>query len=134
MWVCIYVHMCICICLICVHVCIHTSVCISMDMIVEMCMSIHMDMFAFTTKLMDVLIIYLISTYVHGFVFKTYTPLSTFYVFIIVPFTIWSCIIPNSIVTIHLKEVQVIWWRVAQWESILWETGSFDGIIINFHG
>ncbi len=29
-------------------------------------------------KLMDGLVIYLISTFVHGFVFKTYTPLTTF--------------------------------------------------------
>ncbi len=51
-------------------------------------------------KLMDVLIIYLINTFVHGFVFKTYTHLSTFYVFtqcVIVPYTIRSCNIPNSI-------------------------------------
>ncbi len=47
---------------------------ISMGMIVYMCMSIYMHMSAFIIILMDVLIIYLISTYV----FKTYVPLSTF--------------------------------------------------------
>ncbi len=35
--------------------------------------------------------------------FKTYIPLPTFLVFIIVPFTIWSYIIQTSIVAIYLK-------------------------------
>ncbi len=48
-------------------------------MIVSLCMSIY-TMSAFIIKLMDVVIIYLISTYVHDFVFKTYAPLSTFWV------------------------------------------------------
>ncbi len=62
-----------------------------------------MHISAFIIKLMDVLIIYLVSTYVHSFVFKTYTSISTFYDFIIVPFTIWSYIILTSIVAIQLK-------------------------------
>ncbi len=41
--------------------------------------------------------------YVHSLVFKTYAPLSTFWVFIIVPFTIWSYTISNSVVAIQLK-------------------------------
>ncbi len=41
-----------------------------------------MHMSTLIIKLMHVLIIYLISAYVHDFVFKTYTPLSTFYVFL----------------------------------------------------
>ncbi len=45
----------------------------------------------------------LISTYVQGFVFKMYTPLSMFHIFIIITFTIWSYIIPTSIVAIQLK-------------------------------
>ncbi len=50
-----------------------------MGVIVYMCMSICLHMSAFIIKLMDVLVIYLISTYayVHSFVAKTYTPLST---------------------------------------------------------
>ncbi len=60
----------------CVHICMHVSVCISMGISVYMCMSICMHRCAFI-KFMDVLVIYLISTYVNCFVFKTYTPLST---------------------------------------------------------
>ncbi len=59
---------------ICVCICLHVGVCLSMGMIVYMCMSTCMHMSAFIIKLMDVLIIHLISTYVHGFVFKTYIP------------------------------------------------------------
>ncbi len=63
---------------------------------------INMYMSVFV-KLMDVLIIYLISTYVHSVVFKTYVPRSILGVFIIVPFTIWSYIIHTSMVAIQLK-------------------------------
>ncbi len=59
---------------------------------------------------MDVLIIYLSNTFVHGFVFKTYANLSSFYVFIIVPYKILSYIIPNSIVVIQL-------WSNSKWYS-----------------
>ncbi len=38
---------------------------------------IYMHMSTFIRKLMDVLIIYLISTFVQGFVFKTYTHICT---------------------------------------------------------
>ncbi len=63
----------------CVHIYMHVGVCISMCMIVDMCMSINMHMSSFIIKLIDILIIYFISTYfVHGFVFKTYSPQSTF--------------------------------------------------------
>ncbi len=58
------------------------------SMIVYICIYIYMHMSTDINKLMDGLIIYLINIFVHGFVFKTYTPLSTFYVFIIVPCTI----------------------------------------------
>ncbi len=51
-------------------------------------MSVYMHLSTFIIKLTDVLIIYLIGTYVYGIVFKTYTPLYTFQVFIMVPFTI----------------------------------------------
>ncbi len=68
-------------------------------------MYIYMHMSTDINKLMDGLIIYLINIFVHGFVFKTYTPLSTFYVFIIVPCTIWSYIIPTSIFAIQLKSM-----------------------------
>ncbi len=47
-------------------------------------MYVYMHMSSRIIKLIDVRIIYLIKTCVHGFGFKTYTPLSTFYVFIIV--------------------------------------------------
>ncbi len=56
----------------------HVDVWISMGMNVYTFMSICMHMSTLIIKLMDVLIIYLISTFVHGFVFKTYTPLFTF--------------------------------------------------------
>ncbi len=42
------------------------------------CILLYMQMSTFIIKLNDVLMIYLISTFVHGFVFNTYTPLSTF--------------------------------------------------------
>ncbi len=54
------------------------EVTVIMSMIVYMCMSVYMHMSTCITKLMDVLIIYLFSTFVHGFEFKTYMPLSTF--------------------------------------------------------
>ncbi len=73
-------------------------------------------------KLMDVLMIYLIRTFVQGFVFKTYTLLSTISVFVIVPLTIWSYIIPTSIVAIRLKSNFIIC-HVAGGFSILW--GSY---------
>ncbi len=50
------------------------------------CLDVHV---CFIRKLMDVRIIYLISTYMYSFVFKTYT--------------IWSYIIPTSLVAIQLK-------------------------------
>ncbi len=65
-----------------------------MGMIVSICMSLCMHMFAFIIKLKHVLIIYLISTYVHGFVLKLIHFLDIY----LVPFTIWPyMIIPNSI-------------------------------------
>ncbi len=69
----------------CIYV--YMWMCIGMGMIVYVCMSIYLHM-STLIKLMDVLIIYLITTFVYGFVFKTYTPLSHVWVFIIVPFTI----------------------------------------------
>ncbi len=69
--------MCICMCLH-VHICMHVCVCISMGMIIYMCMSICLHMSAFIIKLVNVLIIYLISTYTHSFVFKTYMFISQF--------------------------------------------------------
>ncbi len=56
----------------------YVGVCISMGMIVYMCMSICMYMSAFSIKLIDVLMIYLINIIIHGFVFTSYTPLSTY--------------------------------------------------------
>ncbi len=52
----------------------HVDVWIGMGMIVYICMSIYMHMSTVIIKSMDALIIYLIRTFVHGFVFKTYTP------------------------------------------------------------
>ncbi len=51
---------------------------IDMGIIVYICMSIYMHIHTLISKLMDVLIIYLISTFTPSFVFKPYTPLSTF--------------------------------------------------------
>ncbi len=57
---------------ICVHV--HVGVCINMGMIFSMYMSIY----AHACSYYEILIIHLTSTYIHGFMFKPYTPLSTF--------------------------------------------------------
>ncbi len=61
------------------HICMQVDMWIGMDMIVykymyryNICTSTRI------IKLMDVLIIYLINIFVHGFVFKTYTAISTF--------------------------------------------------------
>ncbi len=113
MYVCTYVYVCIyasiyicvnvCLCVpMYMHVCIHVDVWMGMGMIVYICMSLYVHM-STLIKLMDVIIIYLISTLVHGFVYTTYTPLSTVWIFITLPFTIWSYIIPTSIVAIQLK-------------------------------
>ncbi len=61
----------------CVHICTYVSVCVSMCMLINTSMSISMDMYASNNKSMQGVIIYLIRTYVHSFVFKLYTPIST---------------------------------------------------------
>ncbi len=60
------------------HICMHMDVHIGMGMIAYICLSIYWHMSTPIIKFMDVHIIYLISTFVHSFVFKTYTSLSTF--------------------------------------------------------
>ncbi len=55
---------------VCVYICMDVDVWIGMSMIVYICMFKII-------KFKDVLIIYLISTFAHGFVFKCYTPIST---------------------------------------------------------
>ncbi len=50
--------------------------------------------------------LFLIITFIHSFVSRRYTTLSTSEVFIIVLYTIWSYIIPLSTVTIQLKSKQ----------------------------
>ncbi len=73
----IYLYMCACVC-VCVCLCICMDVWIDRSMTVYICMTIYIcNMSTLLIKLMNVLIIYLISTFVHGFVFKTYTSLST---------------------------------------------------------
>ncbi len=47
----------------------YVGVCINNGMIVYMCVSICMYMSAFIIKVLDVLKIYLINTFVYGFVF-----------------------------------------------------------------
>ncbi len=44
---------------------------------------------------------------------KTNTSLSTIYVFKIASFTIWSCIMPTSIVAIQLKSIKNGYWPVV---------------------
>ncbi len=61
MFVCNYVY---------AHMCMHLDVRIGMGMILYICMSIYMHMSTHIIKLRYVLIIYLISTFVHGFVLK----------------------------------------------------------------
>ncbi len=63
-------------------------------------------MSVFIIKLIDVLIIYLISTYVHNFMFKIYIPLPylPFPCMYNSVFAIWSYIIPISIVAIQLSQ------------------------------
>ncbi len=61
------------------HICMHEDMWIGMGYDCKyMYVTIYMLMSTHIIKLMDILIIYLISTFVHGFVFKTYTPLFTF--------------------------------------------------------
>ncbi len=68
---CVYVGMCIYVCVY-ICICMHVDMWIGMGMIV-----ICMHMSIRIIKLMDVLIIYLISPFLHNFVFKYYTPIST---------------------------------------------------------
>ncbi len=94
---------------------------------------------------MVVFIIHLFGTFVHGFVFKTYTPLSTILVFIIVCNTIWSYIIPNWLLLLAYKSnVQLkSWiWRIITycllynylmyWEKKYWPSWNTDIICTLF--
>ncbi len=77
---CIYIYKCVYVCVcVCVQQYAYMHACgdvwIGMGVIVYICMTIYMYMSTLNIKLMDVLIIYLISTFVHGFLFKADTPL-----------------------------------------------------------
>ncbi len=76
----VYVCICMCVCLCtCIYACMWYICGSEYDCLyVYVYIYIYMHMSTFIIKLMDVLIIYLISTFVHGFAFQTYTPLSTF--------------------------------------------------------
>ncbi len=81
MYVCIYVNI-----YVYKYVCVYMYVCAYEYPYVHACGYVDMSGYDFLynymstriIKLMVVLIIYLVSTFVHGFVFKTCTPLSTF--------------------------------------------------------
>ncbi len=57
-------YVCVFIC-ICIHACMHVGVWIGIGMIVDICM-LYMHMPTHIITLMNVLIIYLINTFVHG--------------------------------------------------------------------
>ncbi len=70
----------------CLNVCVHMNmyicmyVCGYVDRYGYVCLSmyVYMHMSTHIITLMDVLIIYLKNTFVHGFMSQTYTPLSNF--------------------------------------------------------
>ncbi len=90
--------------MICVYKCVYKCVCKCVCVNWGLLRNIHNQYFCWPHKTSVNLPIFQ-HLYVLSFVFQTYTPLSTFYVFIIVPFIIWSYIKLTFIVAIQLKSI-----------------------------